>query len=111
MLAWSGLVNYDAVAVSLFYIALMFALVMVMLVLQCYFGRNRFDMGYFGFVFPLEAFCLACMSSYLYRTLNLTNNIGSLNLDYYHFLAMGSLCLASYVCAVQVAHVIAGKAP
>jgi tellurite resistance protein TehA-like permease len=62
--AYVQLFSYDGIAKSLFYIALAFLAFMTSLIVSSYFGRNRFDMSYWAYVFPVEAFCVAAMTSY-----------------------------------------------
>ncbi len=62
--AYVNLFAYDGIAKSLFYIALAFLAFMVGLIVSSYFGRNRFDMSYWAYVFPVQAFCVAAMTSY-----------------------------------------------
>jgi len=85
----------DPVALTLFYFGLLNIFLMGGLVITGYFGRNAFDVSYWAFCFPLEAFTLSAI--YYYRR-NDTS--------WTRFMAVAGLLGVSYQCAILGAHTV-----
>ena len=85
----------DAAAYVLYWTGIVFFLINVLLVVQAYYGRQRFDMSYWGFSFPLCVLAIATMQYMSLRNTPLTQGI-----------ATAAICIAAYIIAILAANTV-----